>query len=183
MKLTVDALCGSTMALDLHYLSGEDGVSVDSRQPFAYKRYLNIPEDADYCTIWFGLNDSRNTILGMIDDKTNETFYGAWNVVLSWILENRPYTKVGVIITNGGARSEWLQATRDCARKWGVPYLDLVADDKIPGTFGRDAHMELCAEAMELRKKAFYVGENNWHPNHEAHLYHSYIIEAFLRSI
>lgn len=114
MMLVNDGKCGSIMPLSKQYVNGDDGVAESYRQPFSLTRYKNIPEDADYITLWFGINDSANTNLGTIDDATNETYYGAWNVVLEWILTNRPYAKIGIIITNGAAAA-YRQATREIA--------------------------------------------------------------------
>ncbi len=82
MTLVNEALCGSIMPLSKQYIAyrdtGEgDAVAEGYRNPFSYKRYAAIPEDADYITFWFGINDASNTNLGTIDDTTNETFYGA----------------------------------------------------------------------------------------------------------
>ena len=175
--------CGSTLPLCKEYLAGEEGTTIESRKPFAYKRYMNIPEDTDYCTIWFGINDSLHTNLGTIDDTTNATFYGAWNVVLEWMIVNRPYMKIGIIITDGRADPKWREATRECARKWGIPYLDMVGDDKVPVILRREPELGLCERADDLRCRSFWVTEQNHHPNIKAHEYQSYFIENFLRSL
>ena len=61
--------------------------------------YQNIPEDADYITIYLGINDSHHAPhaasgdgeditgkipLGSLEDKTIHSFGGAWNIVLWW---------------------------------------------------------------------------------------------------
>ena len=183
MTVINEAKCGSILALDKGYLAGEDGKGIDFRKPFSYERYKNIPEDTDYCTIWFGINDSAHTNLGTIDDTTNETFYGAWNVVLEWLITNRPYMKIGIIITDADARPAWRQATRQCARKWGIPYLDMMGDDKVPVILGREQELGLCLKAEELRNRSFWVSEVNRHPNIQAHVYQSYFIEEFMRRL
>ena len=65
-------------------------------------RYKAIPKDADYITLWFGINDSGHTNLGELADTTNLTFYGAWNVVLEYLIKNYPFAKIGIIITDRG---------------------------------------------------------------------------------
>lgn len=182
MTVINEARCGSTIALTKEYLAGEDGIAIDYRRPFSYQRYLSIPEDTDYCTIWFGINDAAHTNLGTIEDATNETYYGAWNVVLKWLITNRPYMKLGIIITNRGD-AKWREATRQCARKWGVPYLDMMGDDKVPLILEREPELGVCEEAEKLRRKAFWVSEENHHPNFQAHEYQSYFIEEFLRRL
>ena len=180
MTVINEALCGSTIPLTKEYLAGTK--PIEYRQPFSYERYKRIPEDADYCTIWFGINDSATTDLGSIDDTTNETFYGGWNVVLEWLLENRPKMKIGIIVTNCG-KPEFREATRQCARKWGIPYLDMMGDPQVPVIFGKEPALGLCPRAQELRNPIYKVAEANGHPGLWAHEYQSYFIEAFLRRL
>jgi hypothetical protein len=185
MTVINDGLCGSIIPLSREYQEGVEGKGINDRNPFSLERYKNIPEDTDYCTIWFGINDSAKTYLGSIDDTDNKTFYGAWNVVLEWILENRPKMKLGIIVTGSGL-PEWREATRQVARKWGVPYLDIMGDPQVPTTHcGKENHLGLCERAKELRgnQSAWWVSPNNGHPSMWAHEYCSYFIEAFLRRL
>ena len=63
--------------------------------------YKTIDKDVDYITLYFGINDShhrpksvaddgeikKGTIhLGTIDDTQIDTFYGAWNTVLDYLI-------------------------------------------------------------------------------------------------
>lgn len=183
MTVINDGLCGSTMALPKGYLTGENPGHLVDMQPFSLERYKRIPEDADYCTIWFGINDSANTYLGDIEDTTNETYYGAWNVVLEWLLINRPKLKIGIIITNDG-QPQWREATRRVARKWGIPYLDMMGDPQVPLMgYGREPAVGLCSKAEKLRTAYQNVIPENGHPNLWAHEYQSTFIEAFLRRL
>lgn len=182
MTLINEALCGSIMALDKSYVANKDTISESTRSPFSLKRYKAIPEDADYITIWFGINDTSHTNLGTIDDTTNETFYGAWNVVLEWLITNRPYAKIGIIITNG-AGSDYREAERKVAEKWGIPYLDMMGNKQVPVIFGRESSLGLSSKANSLRSASFRVTPSNGHPNIQAHEYQSTFIENFLRSL
>ena len=184
MTLVNDSECGTTMALDKTYVADPENVDINTRNPFSNERYKRIPSDADYITVWFGLNDANNTNLGTIDDTDNTTFYGAWNVVLEYLLVNHPYAKVGIVVTDGITNHQYQDAVREVAKKWGFPYLDLVADPQIPAMIsGRDAEMGLCARAKELRDAAFRVSSNNFHPSIKAHEYRSTIIENWLRTL
>lgn len=84
--------------------------------PNAECYYQNIPEDVDYITIYIGINDSHHASgtsgpdgedvtgvipIGTINDTTTATFGGAWNVVLMWLIENRPNAHIGIIVSNG----------------------------------------------------------------------------------
>ena len=179
-----DAISGSIMALSKKHLEDPENVDINTKRPFSYQRYLTIPEDVDYITLWFGINDASNTNLGTIDDTTNETFYGAWNVVMEWILTNRPWAHVGIIITNGSNKA-YREAEREIAKKWGIPYLDMMGDDQVPVmTLGREEG--LCTTAYNLRRSTFSVGHTpngDSHPCWQAHEYESTFIEAFLRRL
>ena len=186
MQVINDASSGSIMALDKTYIEDPENVSIRTRNPFSLERYLTIPEDVDYITLWFGINDAGHTNLGTIDDTTNETFYGAWNVVLEWILTNRPWAHVGMIITNGSSVS-YRNAERELARKWGIPYLDMMGSDLTPVmTLGRENELGLCKKAYDLRRTTFAVGHaptGDSHPCWQAHEYEATFIEAFLRGL
>ena len=172
-------ISGSTMALDKTYVADPDNVDINTRRPFSYQRYLQVPADTDYLTIWFGINDASNTNLGTIDDETNETFYGAWNVVLRYFLTNYPFMKIGLICTVG-ANANYRQAVRDVGAKWGYPVLDWVQDTSIPAFFDRDG---MSTEARTLRRAAYGYNDYSGHPNPQWHEYASTIYEKFLMSL
>lgn len=186
MDVINDGLCGSIVPLDKDYVSGAV-TDINTRRPFTYERYKKIPADVDYITLWFGINDSGRTILGGINDTENTTFYGGWNFILPYLIKNFPKAKIGVIITNSG-KVEYRNATRECCKKWGIPFLDMMGDLMIPpSTGGREDGMGLCNEAKELWYERFKVkcveGESNGHPCPEWHEFQSYFIEDFLRRL
>lgn len=172
--------CGSIVALDKDYVSGVSGVPNTTRDPFSLTRYKELPDHIDYMTFWFGINDAGHTSLGNINDTTNMTFYGAWNVVLPYLIEKYPLCKMGMIVTTG-ATAAYRQAVRDIANKWGLPCLDLTGDAGVPLLNGRESAVGVCDKAVALRKAAFMLA--NGHPNVEAHEYMSTYIENFLRSL
>ena len=183
MTIVNEAISGSTMALDKDYVDGVEGVEITENNPFSYERYMAVDEDADYITLWFGINDGNNCRLGTIDDSTNETFYGAWNIVLEWLIENRPNAKIGIIVTNLSYPG-FRQAIRDVAHKWGIPYLDMEGDYQTPPIVdGREDNMGMCERARELRANHFRISSDNSHPTVNAHRYESTFIEAFLRRL
>ena len=159
--------------------------------------YTQIDEDADYATFYFGINDSHHRSgstgsdgedqtgiieLGTINDSDNTTFYGAWNVMLKWLLENRPFTKLGIIVSNGCETIEYRNATIAIAKKWGIPYIDLNGDERTPMML-RAMNNEASSEAKNARIISQRVSETNQHPNPKAHEYESTFIENFLRSL
>lgn len=182
MAFVNDGINGSTISVT-------NSSDQTEKSPFAYQRYTNVPNDTDYLTIWFGINDSAYGTLGTIDDDEVTTFYGAWNTVLGYYLENRPFMKVLIIIPTmnfGDAEQKaksalFQQAVRDVAEKWGYPYLDWVKDKTIPAFFERE---DMSDEALALRMDAYgWNGPVNGHPNPKWHEYESTVIEAKLRSI
>ena len=182
MTVINDGKCGSILPLSKEHLADPENVPVTERRPFTVGRYLEIPEDVDYITLMFGANDARHDELGTIDDKENTTFYGAWNFILSYLLEKFPFAKIGIIVTFGSQR-EYREATREIARKWAIPMLDLMGDERVPMIFGRERELTACPEAVKLRKDAFVVSPENGHPGLRAHEYLSTTVENFLRSL
>lgn len=157
---------------------------------FTNNLYTQIPSDVDYITIQLGINDSHNRTgndqipLGTITDETVNTFYGAWNVVLPYLIEHHPFAHIGVIVSNGCETSEYAQATIECCRKWGIPFIDLNGDDKTPFMIrSTNPNIESSIKIKRNISQAADYANNNLQPNAAAHLYESYFIENFLKSI
>ena len=179
MTIVNEAISGSTMT----YI---DGTKYEFSTPNG--RYTQIPADADYITLWFGINDYNQQVpIGNIDDTANTTFYGAWNTVLSWLIENRPSAKIGIVITNGsmknGLQTAYTEAEVAIAKKYGIPYLNLALSDQIP-YFLRQWERTDVAEAVKTARDAhFEVGSGNHHPSAEAHEFESTFIEEWLKTL
>jgi hypothetical protein len=155
------------------------------RNEFSFSRYKNIPSDADYITIKIGINDDsyhRNSPIGSIDDTDITTFYGAWNTVLSYIIEHHINAKIGIIVTNGSTL-DIVNATINIAKKWGLPYLNEATDEQCSFMF-RSNRTDVSASVKNLRDNNWYVDKSlNRHPNEKAHEYESTVIENWLRSL
>lgn len=165
--------------------------------------YQNIPSDTDYITIYLGINDSHHENgqggdgedptgiipLGAISDNTVNTYYGAWNVVLTWLITNRPFAHIGIIVSNGCDRAAYRTAQIEIARKYGIPFIDLNGDDRTPVMIrSQNADIASAVRQAVTRKQAVdydgsQTGSVNTHPNDAAHEYESYFIENFLRTI
>jgi len=166
--------------------------------------YQNIPADADYITIMLGINDSQHTgsgstgdgedatgviTLGDIDDVTTATYYGAWNTVLGWLRENRPFAHIGIIVSNGIEEQEWVEAIEAVATKWGYPTLNLNGDDRCPAMIrSYNPNIPTSIKNMIKQKQAVdydgtQTGSVNTHPNWQTHEYESTFIEAWLRTL
>lgn len=171
MTLINEALCGSTM-----YNNG-------SSSAFSVTRYQAVPTDADYVTICFGLNETSAT-LGTLSDTTNDTVIGAWNIVLEYLITNLPYAKIGIIIPDAWCTAAMREALISVAEYWGIPYLDLTGDAKVPLMIGgKRGGAAISDTAVSLRNAAFRVSDSDSHPNLKAHEYRSTVVEHFLRSL
>lgn len=164
---------------------------------FSKDIYQTVAEDADYATLYFGINDSHHRPgstgsdgedqsgvipIGTDSDTTASTFCGAWNVVLEWLLTNRPDTHVGVLVSNGCETDDYRTATIRACERWGVPYLDLNGDARCP-MMNRSTNATHSQQARDLRTTRWRVSETNMHPNAAAHEYESRFIEAWLATI
>lgn len=185
-------LSGSTMT----YASGE------SIRSFSGSRYLEIPEDTDYLTIAFGINDSASRPLGALGDTENTSFYGAWDKVLRYYAENRPEMKIGIICF-ARANNAFYHAVKEIAKHYGIPLLDFYGGEDTPMYVDGKAH-EVDASLASIKRSywcghAHSAGEtetfrgktynmvggsaNEGHPGYRAHIDESAIIEAFLRRL
>ncbi len=148
--------------------------------------YQSIDDDADYITIMLGINDKvMGLSVGTLEDTTDSTFCGAYNIAMEHILENHPFAHVGIMVSNG-TNEEIMEATRGIAERWGVPYLDF-GSPQVP-LMHRYTGRNVCAKAQEIREKNFCVISDgttptNGHPNTAAHEYESTFIEAWLRTL
>ena len=177
MQYYNDGISGTTIGVNYN----EDGSVDESRRPFAYKRYLNVPADCDYITLMFGLNES-NREPGTKDSTDDSTIWGAYNKVLEYLIETNPFAKIGIIISDA-----WLSKTQhdtqiEIAKYWGIPYLDLKGEDT-PLLIGGKYNTELNPKAISLRNNAFQMSSSDSHPNPKANEYRSTIIENWLRSL
>ena len=174
MKIINEAKCGTTIT----HKEGKTNAFVDGR-------YMQIPTDADYITLKFGINDKGYSVpLGTIDDDVNDTFYGAWNIVMEYLLTNHPFAKIGIIIGNGmQTENTFPNAIKEIAKKWGIPYLDEAFGENVP-LMHRTNKSFVCRKAKDLKFANFSVKVGvNEHPNEKAHEYESTFVENFLRSL
>lgn len=158
-------------------VSGSTLTNNGASKAFTYDRYSKMADNIDYLTIFFGWNDFAYCNLGTIDDTQNNTFYGAWNFVLPYLIKKYPKTKIGLIVPYG-TNAEWRNAVRLVAKKWGLPYLDLMSEST-PLFFEKE--YEVNAEIIALRKSTFLA--DAVHPNNIGYEYLSTIFENWLRSL
>lgn len=175
MTLVNEAKCGS----DFTNISG-------ASNPFSVSRYTQVPKDADYITIMFGLNETGigddASLIGTSSDTTNATLWGAYNIVFEYLITNMPFAKIGVIIPDAWMTTNYSNAVKEICKYWGIPYLDLKGDNSVPMLIG-GRYDAVSSKAKSLRNSAFQVSSSDAHPNLEAHKYRSTIIENFIRSL
>lgn len=179
MKFTKDAIGGSDMTN-----------VPDAQNPFSVDRYLNIPEDADYITLQFGLNETgiaaEPGTLGTSADSENTTMWGAYNTVLQWILTNRPNAKVGVIISDAWMSEAYANALIDICKFWGVPWLDLGGDPQVSLNIGgrrSGSGITLSDTAKSLRNNQFQISSGNSHPNAAGNRWRYTALQEFMRRL
>lgn len=160
--------------------------------------YRQIDKDVDYITLYFGINDSHHRPhpvgddgedraglipLGTIDDTDCSTFFGAWNVVVEYLLDNYPQAHIGIIVSNGCETVDYRNGEIAIARKWGIPYIDLNGDERTPAML-RSQNPDICQRAKDilLKEQSVCFGSNH-HPNVKAHEFESVFIEGWLRTI
>ena len=165
------------------------GYSPDYTNSFTFvdapKNYTKIDNDVDYITLYFGINDSHQSSLipiGNIDDENNNTFCGAYNVAVKYILSNYPTAHLGIIVSNGCETDAYRTKTIEIANKYGIPYIDLNGDKDTPAMI-RSSNPNISNYTKDIRLKEFRVSETNLHPNQKGHLFESYCIENFLKRL
>lgn len=184
MNIITNAINGSTMAITKDYL---DGTVTDKnfKDPFSNTRYKNIKgiENADYITLMFGINDKYHSNIGTINDDTNETFYGAWNVVLKDYITKYPNSKIGVIIYSGDISTDIHQALIAVSKNNGIPYLDLNSTNYPLIVNQCEDYVGANQSIVNIRNSQNFVSSSNNHPNVRAQEKFSYIIEEWLKRI
>ncbi len=116
----------SNIAVNGMTMAAYSGASAANCFSYSGGAYTNIPEDADYITLYFGINDSHRDIpIGTLTDTVNTTFYGAWNTVMEYLITNYPNAKIGIIISNGCESTAYPNAEIEIAKRWGVAYFDM----------------------------------------------------------
>lgn len=167
---------------------GASGTTLN--QYIVNRKFESIPNDVDYITIWFGINDKGHGIqIGTAKDKMevwgNEkagSTGAAFNYIFEWIFTNRPFSHVGVIITDF-AEQERRNVIIECCKRWGVAFLDLYSPT-IPMIRTRGEQIRLDPKIKEIRDKQFSLnGVKDIHPNNKAHQWQSTIIENFMRCL
>ena len=112
-------------------------------------RAEKIKDDADVIVIFGGTNDFGNgwAPIGNFEDRTPDTYYGAWHDLLTFIISNHPTATVLVLTpmhrynedSLGGVGSQkdnakfetYVNIVREVAQYYSVPVLDMYRESGI----------------------------------------------------
>lgn len=172
-------ISGSTMQGAVNP-NGTDKGDISKKNGFSKEngRYTQLPEDIDFLTIMFGWNDAAYGTLGTINDTTNETYCGGFNVVLPYLIHKYPYTTI-VLIVPFGTTTAHRQAVRDMAQKWGVGCFDMCAND-LPFYYSEES--DDVAVNEEIKKLRIELNQvNGAHPGYQGHYAIGTRLEDYLR--
>lgn len=172
-------ISGSTMQGAVNP-NGTDKGDISKKNGFSKEngRYTQLPDDIDFMTIMFGWNDAAYGTLGTINDTTNETYCGGFNVVLPYLIHKYPYTTI-VLIVPFGTTTAHRQAVRDMAQKWGVGCFDMCAND-LPFYYSEES--DDVAVNEEIKKLRIELNQvNGAHPGYQGHYAIGTRLEDYLR--
>ena len=164
-----DGISGSTM----QGMTDRNGFSIENG------RYTQLPNEIDYLCIFFGWNDTAFGTLGDIDDTTNESYYGGYNVVLPYLINKYPYTKICLIVPFG-CDANHRNAVRLLANKWGVACFDMYQGGT-PLYYGKEDSVGVELSVVEQSYNKYQA--NGAHPNYKGHTQIGNMLEHFLRGI
>ena len=147
-------------------------------------RYTQLPDNIDYLTIWFGWNDNASIIseqetLGTIASSDPNSYYGAWNTVLPYLIDKYPNCRIGLIVPFG-CTAEMRQAVRDVAQKWGLAYFDNYQGNT-PLYYGKE-NESVIASGLITKRRAVWQA-NGAHPSYAGHQQLATQIEAWMRTL
>ena len=149
-------------------------------------RLDDVDTQADVIVVFGGVNDfgHGDAPFGTMDDRTEDTFYGALHVLYSGLITRCPQARVVVMTPlhftdeeqpiggNGRVRegllADYVRIIREVAEYYSLPVLDMYA------TSG----LQPCVTAIRER----YMPDG-LHPNNEGHCRLADCVEAFLKAL
>lgn len=141
--------------------------------------YTLLPDNIDYLTLFYGWNDKAFGTLGTIDDTTNNSYYGGYNVTLPYLINKYPTAKIALIVPFG-CDAQHREAIRLLANKWGVACWDNYQGGT-PLYYGKEDSVGVESSIVTANRATYQA--NGAHPNYAGHYLLSTMIEQFLRGI
>lgn len=130
----------------------------------------------------------RAKYIGNIDDNTNKTWLGAWNIVLEYLILK--YPKAKILVWLNPTNTVFDESTKAVCKKWGIPYLDMRSDN-IPTIWAKNewdnlyiqgVKMDSYSDGRNITRKDVFTADG-LHPNADGYMYIYPIIEAKMKSI
>lgn len=104
-------------------------------------RFYEMDDDADVVVVFGGTNDygHGDAKIGTIEDKTNDTFYGACHVLFSGLIKKYPKSEIVVMTpihrenenvrneSNNKTLKDYVDIIKEMAEFYSIPVLDLYA--------------------------------------------------------
>lgn len=115
--------------------------------------------------------------VGTVDSTSDKTWSGAWSKVLTWLLDNCPSSRIGVIVAYG-MHEELSTALIAICEKYGVSYVKTYD----PHEFFSVGHSHGIGEDQAVKRKQLYTLDNT-HPNELGYEMMSTSYEKFLRGL
>lgn len=172
-------------------VQGSTMMNVTGKNPFSVDRYTQLGTGLDYIILAFVTNDSaeNNSLIGQYGDTTNGTFWGAWKIVLDYLIQTYPTAKIGIIgFWRGNQKYLWTDALREIAHKYRIPFLDFMLDPQVPMVGGTDfrsyypnAPFTVDYNTMVARQDTFLA--DAIHPNNAGYQYLATIIQQYIESL
>lgn len=132
-----------------------------------------------------GIEYWRYVYAGKETDKTNETFFGAYNVVLPYLIAKYPLAKIALVTTH--RPNKYLHdVTKKAALKYGLPCLDIIDEKKQMWYNYEENDTIISIDNKDILLSKFRQSKfttDNIHPNDAGYLFLSPVIRSFLESI
>lgn len=119
----------NTYNTKIYYPRTEDliGTIADDGTPYATQEQYNALNEVTGNVGGIEYNNSRlyfrALYVGTKNDSTNKTFWGAWNIVLPYLINKYPLAKI-LLVVPFGCTSLLRQCVRDAAKKYGLATYD-----------------------------------------------------------
>lgn len=128
-----------------------------------------------------GMSYFRHKYLGSINDETNKTWYGSWNIILQHLIKKYPLAKI--LIWTNPTNTFFDESIKEISKKWGVVYFDIKeTNNPLFWMLSETPNGKIDGNTITNYRKSIYT-EDGTHPNNDGYLYLYPIIESKLKSI
>ncbi len=157
---------------------GISGSTVSNNSNPMSERYAGMANEADLITVFVGFNDfKRNVPLGTQYDTTNDTYYGALDVLMKGLVQKFPNKKIGII-------SMYAVTQYPANNKLDIPdYAYVNAEIGVCNRY-HIKHLNLYEmDSMNLATEGFMYKASQNHLNNLGQEHLAEIIEPFIESL